>query len=106
VQVQLRLVRAELDAPGRRHLNDDVVAEQRVRHLRQEQQRLGEEAREHSLAIREAGAELKSIEDGLLDFPTVIDGVEAYWCWQSGEAAIAWWHLRSTGFFGQRPIAE
>ena len=55
-------------------------------------------------AVRDAGAELRSIEDGLLDFPTVIDGVEAYWCWRTGEDDIAWWHPRATGFADRRPI--
>jgi hypothetical protein len=105
IQVRLREVREELHALGRRHLNDGVVAEQRVRHLRQEQQRRAEEARAHAVAIRDSGAELRSIEDGLLDFPAIIDGVEAYWCWRTGEDDIAWWHPRATGIAGRRPIA-
>lgn len=104
IQSRLREVRDELHALGRRHLNDGVVAEQRVRHLRQEQQRGGEEARAHVVVIRASGAELRSIEDGLLDFPAVIDGVEAYWCWRTGEDDIAWWHPRATGFADRRPI--
>ena len=46
------------------------------------------------------------IERGLLDFPTTIDGQEAYWCWQAGEAEIEWWHPRDTGFAGRRRIAS
>jgi hypothetical protein len=104
VQLRLREVREELQALGRRHLNDGVVAEQRVRQLRQSQRALGEEAQRHAFAIRDAGAELKSIEDGLVDFPTEVDGVPAYWCWRAGEDDIRWWHPRSTGFAGRRPI--
>jgi hypothetical protein len=106
IQARLREVREELHALGRRHLNDGVVAEQRVRHLRQEQQRRAEEARVHTMAIRDSGAELRSIEDGLLDFPAVIDGIEAYWCWRTGEDDIAWWHPQATGIAGRRPIVE
>ena len=104
VQARLGEVRAELAVLGRQHLNDGVVAEQRVRRLRQEQQRLAEEARTHAHAIQAAGAELKSIQGGLLDFPTEIEGVPAYWCWRSGEDDIAWWHPRATGFAGHRRI--
>lgn len=104
VQARLGEVRAELAVLGRQHLNDGVVAEQRVRRLRQEQQRLAEEARTHAHAIQAAGAELKSIQGGLLDFPTEIEGVPAYWCWRSGEDDIAWWHPRATGFAGCRRI--
>ncbi|MSQ28927.1 MAG: DUF2203 family protein [Dehalococcoidia bacterium] len=103
-QLRLREVRDELRVLGRQHLNDGVVAERRVRHLRAEQLRLAEKAQASVYAIRAAGAELKSIEDGLLDFPTVIDGVRAYWCWRSGEDEIEWWHPRSTGFAGRRRI--
>lgn len=104
VQARLGEVRAELAVLGRQHLNDGVVAEQGVRRLRQEQQRLAEEARTHAHAIQAAGAELKSIQGGLLDFPTEIEGVPAYWCWRSGEDDIAWWHPRATGFAGCRRI--
>jgi len=55
-------------------------------------------------AVQAAGVEVKSHVQGLLDFPTEIDGVPAYWCWQVGEGDIAWWHPRDTGFAGRRPI--
>jgi hypothetical protein len=51
-----------------------------------------------------AGVEVKSIEQGLLDFPTTIAGVPAYWCWQSGEDEIEWWHPRGASFAARRPI--
>jgi hypothetical protein len=101
---RLRAVRGELQALGRRHLNNGVVAEQRVRELRREQLTLGEEARRLVGVINAAGAELKSIDDGLLDFPTHIEGVPAYWCWRAGEDDIEWWHPRDSGFAGRRRI--
>ena len=52
-----------------------------------------------------AGIEVKSIEEGLVDFPTTIEGAPAYWCWRVGEDAIAWWHPRDSGFAGRRRIA-
>jgi hypothetical protein len=54
--------------------------------------------------INAAGAELKSFDAGLLDFPTHIEGVPAYWCWRAGEDDIEWWHPRDTGFAGRRRI--
>lgn len=103
-QARLRAVRDALRVLGRQHLNDGVMAERRVRQLRAEQLRLAEQARSAAEAIRVTGAELKSIEDGLLDFPTEIEGVAAYWCWRSGEDEIEWWHPRSTGFAGRQRI--
>ncbi|HET6690338.1 MAG TPA: DUF2203 domain-containing protein [Miltoncostaeaceae bacterium] len=106
VQQQLRAVKAELNALNRRHLNNGVVAEARTRSLRLDQRRLGEEARTQIGVITAAGAEIKGIDDGLLDFPTTIQGGPAYWCWRAGEDEIDWWHPRSTGFSGRRPISE
>ncbi|MEX2376089.1 MAG: DUF2203 family protein [Dehalococcoidia bacterium] len=54
--------------------------------------------------VLDAGVEVKSQTDGLLDFPTTVDGEAAYWCWRAGEDDIAWWHPRSTGFAGRRPV--
>jgi len=54
--------------------------------------------------VLEAGVEVKGVEQGLLDFPTMIGGEPAYWCWQSGEDEIDWWHPRDSGFAGRRRI--
>jgi len=56
------------------------------------------------MTLIESGAEIKDRERGLVDFPSLIEGVEAYWCWMAGEPAIAWWHPRNTGFAGRKPI--
>lgn len=63
-------------------------------------------SRADARAILAAGVEIKSAERGLIDFPTVIDGVDAYWCWQAGEDEIAWWHPQDTGFAGRQRIVE
>ena len=53
-----------------------------------------------------AGIEIKGIAQGLLDFPTTVDREPAYWCWQSGEVDIGWWHPRDAGFAGRRPLPD
>ncbi|MCK9487584.1 MAG: DUF2203 domain-containing protein [Dehalococcoidia bacterium] len=67
-------------------------------------------SRDDLMAILGAGVEVKDIARGLIDFPTTVDStmgaVEAYWCWQSGEDEIGWWHPRSTGFSGRQRIAD
>ena len=55
-------------------------------------------------AVAAADVEVKSPEQGLLDFPAEVLGVPAYWCWQAGEESIAWWHPLDTGFAGRQPI--
>ncbi|MDA0270239.1 MAG: DUF2203 domain-containing protein [Chloroflexi bacterium] len=105
-QRRLRAVKAELNSIGRIHLNNGVVREREMRDLRASQRRLGEDAQHQIREILSSGAEIKGIDDGLIDFPTTIEGVPAYWCWRAGEAEIAWWHPRSTGFSGRRQIVE
>ena len=61
-------------------------------------------SRKDLAALMNAGIEVKSVEDGLIDFPTHVDGVEAYWCWRAGEDAIEWWHPRDAGFAGRRRV--
>lgn len=50
------------------------------------------------------GIELRDIDTGLVDFPTVIDGEEAYLCWKLGEPSVAHWHRPEDGFAGRRPL--
>lgn len=57
-------------------------------------------------AIMAAGVEVKGPVEGLVDFPTEIEGGEAYWCWQVEESELEWWHPRDTGFAGRRRIAD
>ncbi len=61
-------------------------------------------SREDFAVVLEAGVEVKGVAQELLDFPTTIAGQAAYWCWQSGEPEIEWWHPRETGFAGRRRI--
>ena len=56
------------------------------------------------LTLIEAGIEVKDRVRGLIDFPTMIDGEPAYWCWLAGEAEIDWWHPRDGGFAGRKRI--
>ena len=103
-QAALRDRRRQLHALNRRHLNNGVAGEREGRVLRREQRRLGEQAQRLVAAIMETGVEIKGIDDGLIDFPATVHGVPAYWCWRASEAEIAWWHPRSAGFAGRRPI--
>lgn len=47
---------------------------------------------------------LRDVSTGLVDFPTVIDGRDAYLCWRLGEPEIAYWHSPDDGFQGRRPL--
>ena len=46
------------------------------------------------------------IEKGLVDFPTTFQGRWVYLCWQSGEAALQYWHETDEGFPGRHEITR
>lgn len=54
--------------------------------------------------IQSAGAQIKDINTGLLDFSALKDGREVYLCWQYGEDEIAFWHEVDAGYAGRQPI--
>ena len=47
---------------------------------------------------------VRDLEQGLIDFPAVIDGEEVYLCWELGEGEIAYFHDLESGFGGRRPL--
>lgn len=54
--------------------------------------------------IQSAGAQIKDINTGLLDFSALKAGREVYLCWQFGEQDIAYWHEVDAGYAGRQPI--
>lgn len=54
--------------------------------------------------IQSLGCELKDAHQGLVDFPSVIEGNLAYLCWQRGENALGFWHSLESGFAGRKPL--
>jgi hypothetical protein len=54
--------------------------------------------------IDSAGAQIKSLEEGLLDFPSRRDGELVLLCWKLGEGEITYWHGVDEGFAGRKPL--
>jgi hypothetical protein len=54
--------------------------------------------------IQAAGALVKDLDQGLLDFPALRDGEEVLLCWRLGEDEIAYYHGTNEGFAGRRPL--
>lgn len=55
--------------------------------------------------LEETGAVVKSIEQGLLDFPSRRFDEEVWLCWKYGETKIGFWHEKDSGFAGRKPLA-
>jgi len=54
--------------------------------------------------LENTGVIVKSIEQGLLDFPSKRFDEEVCLCWKYGETIIKFWHEKDSGFMGRKPI--
>ncbi|MGY5150378.1 MAG: DUF2203 family protein [Candidatus Nitrosopumilus sp. bin_68KS] len=54
--------------------------------------------------LENTGVSVKSIEQGLLDFPSKRFDEEVWLCWKYGETEIKFWHEKDSGFMGRKPI--
>ena len=57
-------------------------------------------------AIAEHGAQVKDVDEGLIDFPARRGGETVLLCWLLGEDEIRYWHPVEEGFAGRRPLDE
>jgi len=56
--------------------------------------------------LEKQGIMIKSVDDGLLDFPSLRFDEEVWLCWKYGESEIKFWHRRDEGFMGRKPLAS
>jgi len=63
-----------------------------------------QEAKDTLAEIDEIGVQVKDLEQGLLDFPCVLDGKTVLLCWKLGEKEIGYWHAPEDGFEARKPV--
>jgi hypothetical protein len=54
--------------------------------------------------LEELDIVVRDLERGLIDFPSLIGGVEVYLCWLLDEPHVGHWHASESGFGGRRPL--
>jgi hypothetical protein len=59
---------------------------------------------EYVRELQGLGVEPKSATDGLVDFPSIMDGRLVYLCWKLGEPEVLYWHELDAGFRGRQPL--
>ena len=59
--------------------------------------------REYVEELRQLGVESKG-DDGLVDFPSAIDGRRICLCWKLGEPEVQFWHEVNAGYASRRPL--
>ena len=83
---------------GSRINRDEIVA------LRDQREALANRLRDAIESIQAFGCQVKDLDIGLIDFPTLYKGQEVLLCWKLGESGIKWWHGIEEGFRGRKPI--
>jgi hypothetical protein len=83
---------------GSRINRDEIIA------LREQRETLANSLRQAIGSIHEFGCQVKDLDIGLIDFPTLYKGQEVLLCWKLGETGISWWHGLEEGFGGRKPI--
>ena len=73
---------------------------------RSEREKALQEARDTLAEMDEIGVQVKDLEKGLLDFPSVMDGRDVLLCWKLGEKEIGYWHTPEDGFAGRKPLDD
>lgn len=71
---------------------------------RAEREKALKEAQDTLAEIDEIGVQVKDLDQGLLDFPCLLDGETVLLCWKQGEKEIGYWHTMDGGYAGRKPL--
>ena len=96
---EMQLVSQRIFLSGGMHVDVSVAARRRA-----EREKAVQETKDTLAEIDSIGVLVKDLEQGLLDFPSVMDGKTVLLCWKLGEPAIAHWHTEEEGFAGRKPL--
>jgi hypothetical protein len=107
-EAQLRAAQSEYEMQQLSHriflsggMHVDVSAAAR---RRAEREKAVQEAKDTLTEIDSIGVQVKDLQEGLLDFPYVMDGRTVLLCWKLGETAITHWHAEDEGFAERKPL--
>jgi hypothetical protein len=99
LEQQMQLLCHRIFLSGGMHVDISVAARRRA-----ERDKAVQEAKDTLAEIDSIGVQVKDLEQGLLDFPSTMDGKPMLLCWKLGEPAIAYWHTEEEGFAGRKPL--
>jgi hypothetical protein len=99
LEVQMQQLSQRIFLSGGMHVNVAAAARRRA-----ERERSLQDAKDSLAEIDAIGVQVKDLDQGLLDFPSVVDGRTVLLCWKLGEKEIAFWHSPEDGFAGRKPL--
>ena len=84
----------------------DPVYRKRLRRLKADVSDASARIEIYLRELEDMGIELRDLESGLVDFPTLVNGEPAFYCWKPGEEDVRWWHAATQGFADRRPVCQ
>jgi len=98
-EIELRSTFERITMMGGAHIDRDHLAGQKKR-----REQSATQLKEAIEKIQSYGCQVKDLDIGLIDFPSLYHGQEVCLCWKIGEAAIEYWHGVTEGFRGRKKI--
>lgn len=99
LETEMQELNQRIFLSGGMHVNVAEAAQRRA-----EREKALAEARDTLAEIDEIGVQVKDLEQGLLDFPCIVEGQTVLLCWKQGEKEIGFWHTLEGGFAGRKPV--
>jgi hypothetical protein len=99
LEIEMQQLSQRIFLSGGMHVDVSVAARRRAEHDKAVQ-----EAKDTLAEIDSIGVLVKDLEQGLLDFPSLLDGKAVLLCWKLGEPSITHWHTEEEGFAGRKPL--
>ncbi len=99
LEAEMQALSQRIFLAGGTHV-DVVVAARR----KAEYDKTVQEAKDTLAEIEAIGVQIKDFEQGLLDFPCILEGKTVLLCWKLGEKEIGFWHSPEDGFAGRKPL--
>jgi hypothetical protein len=88
---------------GRKASSGDAYTDE-LRSMQKTLDRDAERLQEFAQELKDLGVEAKGAVEGLVDFPSQLDGREVCLCWRLGEPEVLYWHELEAGFAGRQPL--
>lgn len=88
---------------GRDVDREDIYREE-LKQIEEELESDNQRLEEYVQELKDLGVEPKNGVDGLVDFPSLMDGRVVYLCWKLDEPELLFWHEIEAGFRGRQPL--
>ncbi|MEO8736024.1 MAG: DUF2203 domain-containing protein [Edaphobacter sp.] len=99
LEIEMQQLSYRIFLSGGMHVDVTVAARRRA-----ERDKAAQEAKDTLAEIEAIGVQVQDLEEGLLDFPCMMEGKTVMLCWKLGEDSITHWHESEDGFAARKPL--